>query len=52
MSDARISGKKLVLIGGLLLLLTAAGIRMFAVSYLRNMHRLPPTTQPLPPEAG
>jgi|HubBroStandDraft_5_1064220.scaffolds.fasta_scaffold669426_2 hypothetical protein len=50
---ARISGKRLVLIGGLVLILTAASARLFAVFYLHDMeHPMPASTQPAVPVAG
>jgi hypothetical protein len=49
MNAARISGKKLVWIGGLVLLAAAASARVFAMFYLRDMAHPPATTQPAPP---
>ena len=44
---ARISGKKLILTGGLVLILIAMGARIFARRYLDHMRNPPPeTTQP------
>jgi hypothetical protein len=44
---SRISGKKLILTGGLVLIVIAAGARIFARYYLRDMRNpLPETTQP------
>jgi hypothetical protein len=44
-----ISGKKLVIVGGLVLVLAAASARLFAVFYLHDMATAPeiaPQTQP------
>ncbi|MGA2230026.1 MAG: hypothetical protein ABSH22_03790 [Tepidisphaeraceae bacterium] len=44
-----ISGKKLVLVGGLILVLAAASARIFAMFYLKDMATAPeivPQTQP------
>jgi hypothetical protein len=45
MSTARISGKKLVWVGGIVLVCVAASARIFAVFYLHDQAH-PTTTQP------
>ena len=47
MNPAAISGKKLVWVGGIVLLLVAASARLFAVFYLNDMNHPPAAaTQP------
>jgi hypothetical protein len=49
MNQARISGKKLILTGAVVLTLVAAGARLFARYYLRDMRNTNvTTTQPAP----